>query len=72
MGNKDLNYENYLMACLGDIEERWKIISDLKIDIEIESEGNENLKMTMLLDMEKSFDEIDKSYTAFRKNSCSI
>lgn len=68
MKNEILNYENYLMACLGDVEERWKILSELKIDVERESKGNENMKMTMLLDMEECFNDIDKSYRAYRKN----
>ena len=68
MKNNHLGYENYLMACLGDLEERWRILGDLKIEVENECENDNNLKMTMLLDMEKSFDEIDEAYFYFRKN----
>lgn len=68
MGKKRLSYENYLMASLGDLEERWKIISTIKKDIDYECKGNDDLKVTVLLDMEKSFDEIDENYKYFRKN----
>ena len=68
MENKNLSYENYLMASMGDIEERYKILADLRPEIDSECENNEELKMTVLLDMEKSFDDIEESYTYFRKN----
>lgn len=68
MKNKHLSYENYLMASMGDIEERYKILANLRPEIDSECDKNRDLRMTVLLDMEKSFDEIDENYKYFRKN----
>ena len=68
MRDKEIHYEDYLMACLGNIEERYHVLSQFKDEINTEADNYEELKMNMIFDMEESFDRIDSEFEQFVKH----